>query len=430
MDCRQQPDVGTAIAIELQACTRMRAGSHSPATNARLTDLVRHDMANLDPRLRRNKPTRRPSGQRTAAGYLVGEQIGVTVDPCLSATYYQHGQLPSQRSPTHDRHKHTGKSWGGAQTTTHEQYEEHTVTNGEAFSTNDSWGTATAVDSAHAADLWFTYKVRNAGTEYAREISTWRSTSTSAMNPNPACTYHVGSTACGVPVDTVLFSNFMPGEEHTYTSFRVPLTLEQMKAIDLGGPVRVVVEDFDYGADELFYQDAANADVQLAIEDGTADGDESHRHLPDPHLGHGDRARRAGPLLPAHHRRERHADRGLDAGVPRRHAGLVRRAESRGHGQPADAVVQARALHRRLVERVHERHGRRLRGLPGHAGRAGPDRPVPLQLRQRPRRLLRPLGAAPGHRSRRPGLLPPARAARRRAQHPQRAASSPPPSRC
>jgi hypothetical protein len=50
-----------------------------------------------------------------------------------------------------------GRSWGGAQTTTHEQYEEHTITNGEAFSSGESWGTATAVDSAHAADLWFTY---------------------------------------------------------------------------------------------------------------------------------------------------------------------------------------------------------------------------------------------------------------------------------
>ena len=320
--------------------------------------------------------------------------------------------------------------WGGAQTTTHEQYEEHTITNGEAFSSNESWGTATAVDSAHAADLWFTYKVRNAGTEYAREIKHLAFNVYIGDDPNPACTYYVGSTACGVPVDTVLFTNFMPGEEHTYTSFRIPLTLEQMKAIDLGGPVRIVVEDFDYGADELFYQDAANAGVLLAIEDGTADGDEAIDNYLIPTWGDGDRARCAGPLLPAHHRRERHADRRLDARVPRRHAGLVRRAASRGHRQPADAVVQARPLHRRLVERLHQRHGRRLRGLPGHAGRAGPDRPLPLQQRQRPRRLLRPLGGAPGHRSRRPGLLPPARAARRGAQHPQRAASSPPPCPC
>ena len=134
---------------------------------------------------------------------------------------------------------------------------------------------ATAVDSAHAADLWFTYKVRNTGTEYARQIKHLAFNVYIGDNPNPACTYHVGSTACGVPVDTVLFANFMPNEEHSYTSYRLPLTLEQMKAVDLGGPVRVVVEDFDYGADELFYQDAANAGVLLAMEDGTADGDEA-----------------------------------------------------------------------------------------------------------------------------------------------------------
>ena len=47
-----------------------------------------------------------------------------------------------------------------------------------------------------------------------------------------------------------------------------------MKAIDLGGPIRIVVEDFTYGIDELFYQDAANSGVLIAMEDGTADGDE------------------------------------------------------------------------------------------------------------------------------------------------------------
>ncbi len=49
---------------------------------------------------------------------------------------------------------------------------------------------------------------------------------------NPACTYFVGSTACGVPVDTILFTDFRPGESHQYALFRVPLSLEQMKAID------------------------------------------------------------------------------------------------------------------------------------------------------------------------------------------------------
>jgi PKD repeat protein len=164
-----------------------------------------------------------------------------------------------------------GRSWGGAQTTTHEQYEEHTITNGEAFSSGESWGTATAVDSAHAADLWFTYKVRNTGTEYAREIANLAFNIYIGDDPNPAYTYFVGPDLGG----DGKFHNFMPGEEHRYTSRRIPLNLDQMRAVDLGGPVRIVVEDFTYGIDELFYQDAANAGVLIAIEDGTDDGDEA-----------------------------------------------------------------------------------------------------------------------------------------------------------
>ena len=64
----------------------------------------------------------------------------------------------------------TGRSQGGARTTTHTSYEEHTVTNGEQFTSGEDWRTATAVDSTHAADLWFGYVVRNTGTEFAHEI--------------------------------------------------------------------------------------------------------------------------------------------------------------------------------------------------------------------------------------------------------------------
>jgi len=64
-----------------------------------------------------------------------------------------------------------GRSWGGAQTTTHEVYEEHTISEGEAFTSGQNWETAWAVDSSHAADLTFRYTVKNTGTEYAREVS-------------------------------------------------------------------------------------------------------------------------------------------------------------------------------------------------------------------------------------------------------------------
>ena len=174
-------------------------------------------------------------------------------------------------APRHTSTETNGKSWGGAQTTTTTQYEEHTVTNGEAFSSSESWGTATAVDSAHAADLWFTYRIANSGDEYAREIADLAFNVYIGDDPNPATTYFVAADVGG----DGKFHNFMPGESHQYTSARISLTLEQMKAIDLGGPLRVVVEDYSYGIDELFYQDAANASVLLAIEDGLQDGDEA-----------------------------------------------------------------------------------------------------------------------------------------------------------
>ncbi|MEM7531669.1 MAG: LamG-like jellyroll fold domain-containing protein, partial [Chloroflexota bacterium] len=163
-----------------------------------------------------------------------------------------------------------GSSRGGSESHTHTQYEEHTVTNTQAFSSEESWSRATAVDSAHSADLTFTYKIRNVGTEYAREIANLAFNLYIGDDLNPAYTYFVAQDVGGAGK----FQNFMPNEEHSYTSRRIPLSLEQMKTIDLGGPVRIVVEDFTYGIDELFYQDASNAGVMVAMEDGTDDGDE------------------------------------------------------------------------------------------------------------------------------------------------------------
>ncbi len=194
--------------------------------------------------------------------------------------YLQTGELISTRlyeianilaAPVRTTTNTQGRSWGGSRTTTTEQYEEHTITNGEAFSSEESWGTATAVDSSNAAELWFTYKVRNTGTEYAREVGDLAFNIYIGDDPNPAITYFVGPDLGG----DGKFHNFMPGDEHTYTSRRISLTLNQMAAIDLGGPVRIVVEDFTYGIDELFYEDAVNSGVLVAIEDGTDDGDEA-----------------------------------------------------------------------------------------------------------------------------------------------------------
>jgi len=188
----------------------------------------------------------------------------VTVQPLIQVSYPSLAPRPTTTQTT-------GHSEGGAHTTTHTQYEEHTITNGEAFSSQESWGTATAVDSSHAAELWFTYNVRNTGTEYAREIGDLAFNIYIGDDPNPAYTYFVAPDLGG----DGKFHNFMPDEEHSYTSRHISLTLNQMAAIDLGGPVRIVVEDYTYGTvDESFYQAALNGGVLTAIEDGTDDGDE------------------------------------------------------------------------------------------------------------------------------------------------------------
>ena len=174
-------------------------------------------------------------------------------------------------APVRTHTETNGRSWGGSQTTTTETYEEHTVTNGESFSSEESWGNATAVDSAHAADLWFSYKVRNTGTEYAREIANLVFNLYIGDDLNPAYTYFVAPDIGG----DGKFINFQPDEEHSYTSRRIPLSLNQMKMIDLGGPIRVVVENFSYGSDEFFYQRAAQSGIVIVLEDSTLDGDET-----------------------------------------------------------------------------------------------------------------------------------------------------------
>jgi len=60
-----------------------------------------------------------------------------------------------------------------------------------------------------------------------------------------------------------------------FTSARIPLSLEQMKAIDLGATIRVVTQNFSYGSDQPFYERSATGNLFIAVEDGTDDGDES-----------------------------------------------------------------------------------------------------------------------------------------------------------
>ncbi len=168
----------------------------------------------------------------------------------------------------------SGTTRGRSQTVTNTQYEEHSVTEGTEKQFSTSWGSATAEDTVHAADLWFSYQITNTGTDYAREICDLAINIYIGDEVTPAATYFpsqdIGGNGC--------FANFQPGESHRYTfpsGSRIQLTLDQVKAIDLGEPVRIVVEDYTLGQDDFYTSDAVNGNILLSIDDGTDDGNET-----------------------------------------------------------------------------------------------------------------------------------------------------------
>ena len=319
-----------------------------------------------------------------------------------------------------------GRSYGGSRTTTQTRYEEQTVTNGEAFSTSESWGNATAVDSAHAADLWFTYKVRNTGTEYAREIADLAFNVYIGDDPNPVYTYFVGPDLGG----DGKFHNFMPGEEHTYTAAPHPAHPGADEGHRPGRADPHRGRGLHLRCGRALLPGRSQRRCHAGHGGRHRRRRRGHRHLPDPHLGRGDRAGRAGPLLPAHHRRRRHDDRHLDARVSRRHTRLVRRAAVVGTGSQRTLWCK-HALSTADwwnvytngmgdgTEGFQDTPPRRARPPSSASTRTPTWTATATAPRQR-------LGTDPDDA----GFLPQARTARRHAQHPRAATTSRPPSRC
>lgn len=168
----------------------------------------------------------------------------------------------------------SGTTRGRSQTVTNTQYQEHSVTEGTEKQFSTSWGTATAENSVHAADLWFAYQIKNIGSDYAREICNLAINVYIGKDLIPASTYYPGQDLGG----DGCFANFQPGESHVYafpSSKRIELTLDQLRAIDLGEPVRIVIEDYSLGQDDFYVSDSTNGNYLVSIDDGTQDGDES-----------------------------------------------------------------------------------------------------------------------------------------------------------
>ncbi len=170
-----------------------------------------------------------------------------------------------------------GHSWGGAQTITNEQYEEHTLSESEAFTTGQNWSTAWAVDSSKAARLDFSYTVKNTGTDYTRELVGLIFNVYLGDDETPIVSYPAWQLFPNGKLQNI-FPFASTGEIHNYSTntgtTSIYLTLEQMKRIDLGERLSIVVANYDFGVDKTFHQDAVDGGVTVYMEDGVDDGNE------------------------------------------------------------------------------------------------------------------------------------------------------------
>ncbi len=203
-------------------------------------------------------------------------------------------------APRYTNTKTNGQSQGGAVSLTQSEYEENSVTNGESLTTGEDWRTATAVNSAHAADLKFTYMVRNAGTDYATSLSDIAFNVYLNDDTNPIYTYFVGPDLGGdgklhniQPTTPEEAANSIDSSKVRIitTSRPIPLTLDELQALDVdpecalqkainqipssqrcpGGRLRVEPAGFTFDGQEN-YQGAIDAGVTLQIDDGSDDG--------------------------------------------------------------------------------------------------------------------------------------------------------------
>lgn len=184
-----------------------------------------------------------------------------------------------------------GTSYGGERSVSNGVYQENQITTGETFATSEDWRTATAINTAHAADMWFSYTVENTGSDLATKLENLAFNVYVNDNPIPIATYFVSKDFAGDGSIKMLF----PGAKNTYTiAQKIPLSLNELSQLDVdpdcdsqrvlqgvrvpcqGGQLRVAVESYSYGTDQAYYRDAKGGGVSVFIQDGSIDGTDTY----------------------------------------------------------------------------------------------------------------------------------------------------------
>ncbi len=153
----------------------------------------------------------------------------------------------------------SGQESSFSTTVTRTSYHETTVTNANSIATGQEWATATTVDPSNAAKLRFTFYLKNIGTDIAKEVEDLRFNIFIGDSEIPIT--YPSLTDVGISL-----SNLEPGERVQFAG-EVTITLDELKAIDMGFPIRLMIAYYSYGEDELFYESAWGEDVLVEIDD-------------------------------------------------------------------------------------------------------------------------------------------------------------------
>ncbi|MCL4826494.1 MAG: hypothetical protein KJZ95_03950 [Caldilinea sp.] len=158
----------------------------------------------------------------------------------------------------------TGEGWSTSHSDVRmeTEYSEITRSTVNTLVSSESWATATTADPTDAARMTFNYTLANTGSDLAVQVTGLRAN------------ILIGD----LPVITVNLpdrTNIEPSKaKGPFSSDSIPLTLDQLAAIDNGAPIRVVLADYGYN-DSLYDTNAWGRSVLFHVDDGIEDGDET-----------------------------------------------------------------------------------------------------------------------------------------------------------
>jgi hypothetical protein len=163
-------------------------------------------------------------------------------------------------------------------------FEEQQIDNNGQIIPVQNYDNVTAVNTAHAADLWFSYNIRNDGTDTVTGLRDVKFNIYLNDEPYPITTYALSNAFGSIEAGAKSSDFTIPSNQ------KIPLTLAQLKAIEVdpacadgvrtgvlpsttvcpGGRIRITVADMIYD-NQTSQENAEAGGVMVGIDDGNLD---------------------------------------------------------------------------------------------------------------------------------------------------------------